>query len=331
MIDRTLMLVLTLVIVLLASPLAATAQPAGKPPRIGILWPWAPSATTAYANALREGLRDSGYVEGQNLETEWRFAERGETQRLPELAAELVARKVAVIVAPNTPAALAARDATKIIPIVFVLVQDPVGTGLVTSLARPGGNLTGLTNISPDITGKRLALLKEAVPRATRVAVLTNPTRALTNAQVLEEAAPAARSLGFQLRIVEAGDPAGFGRAFATMKRERSDALLIVGDTMFYAQAAPLAELALKTRLPSIGWAKEIAEAGHLLSYGPNQSDLLRRSGNYVARILGGARPSDLPVEQPTRIELVINAKTARALGLTIPPSLLLRADQIIE
>ena len=331
MISRTLALVLTLVIYLLESTLAATAQPAGKLPRIGVLWPWEPSATMAYSDALREGLRDHGYIEGQTLATEWRFAEKGGTQQLPQLAAELVARKVEVIVAPNTPAALAARQATTIIPIVFVLVQDPVGTGLVASLARPGGNLTGLTNISPDITGKRLALLKEAVPRATRVAVLTNPTRALTNAQVLEEAAPAARSLGLQLRIVEASNPTSFARAFATMKRERSDALFIVGDTMLFDQAAPLAELALKARLPSMGWTKEIAGAGHLLSYGPNQSDLLRRSGSYIAKILRGARPSDLPVEQPTKIELVINAKTAKALGLTIPPTLLLRADQVIE
>ncbi len=316
---------------LLTPPLAAEAQSAGKVYRIGYLS--SGSATTSnphVTEAFRQGLHELGWVEGQNVVIEYRWAE-GRLDRLPDLAAELVRLKVDVIVASPTPGALAAKNATGTVPIVAVSLTHPVELGLVASLARPGGNVTGVSySVGADIFGKDLALLKEVVPRIGRVAVLSNPdspARPLTIRNVKD----AARSLGLQLQLLEARGPEGFDGAFAAMAKERVGALFVVQDPAFIPHRARLVELAAKSRLPSIFTQREDAEAGGLMSYGPSLSDLYRRAASFVDKILKGAKPGDLPVEQPTKFELVINRKTAKALGLTIPPSLLQRADQVIE
>jgi len=315
---------------LLAAPLVAEAQPAGKIYRIGYLSPGAPTSNPLVIAAFQQGLRDLGWVEGQNIDIEYRWA-AGRFDRLPDLAADLVHLKVDVIIAAPTPAALAAKNATGTVPIVAVSLTHPVELGLVGSLARPGGNVTGLSySVGADIFGKDLELLKEVVPRVRRVAVLSNPdspAQPLTVRNVKD----AARSLGLQLQLLEARGPEGFDGAFAAMARERVGALLVVQDPAFIPHRARLVDLAAKNRLPSIFTQREDAEAGGLMSYGPSLSDLYRRAGTYVDKILKGANPGDLPVEQPTKFELVINLKTAKALGLTIPPSLLQRADQVIE
>ena len=315
---------------LLAAPLVAEAQPAGKIYRIGYLSAGAPTSNPLVSAAFQQGLCDLGWVEGQNIDIEYRWAE-GRFDRLPDLAADLVHLKVDVIIAAPTPAALAAKNATGTVPIVAVRLTNPVELGLVGSLARPGGNVTGLSySVGADIFGKDLELLKEIVPRVRRVAVLSNPdspAQPLTVRNVKD----AARSLGLQLQLLEARGPEGFDGAFAAMARERVGALLVVQDPAFIPHRARLVDLAAKNRLPSIFTQREDAEAGGLMSYGPSLSDLYRRAGTYVDKILKGANPGDLPVEQPTKFELVINLKTAKALGLTIPPSLLQRADQVIE
>ncbi len=315
---------------LLAAPLVAEAQPAGKIYRIGYLSAGAPTSNPLVIAAFQQGLRDLGWVEGQNIDIEYRWAE-GRFDRLPDLAADLVHLKVDVIIAAPTPAALAAKNATGTVPIVAVSLTHPVELGLVGSLARPGGNVTGLSySVGADIFGKDLELLKEVVPRVRRVAVLSNPdspAQPLTVRNVKD----AARSLGLQLQLLEARGPEGFDGAFAAMAREHVGALLVVQDPAFIPHRARLVDLAAKNRLPSIFTQREDAEAGGLMSYGPSLSDLYRRAGTYVDKILKGANPGDLPVEQPTKFELVINLKTAKALGLTIPPSLLQRADQVIE
>ncbi len=315
---------------LLAAPLVAEAQPAGKIYRIGYLSAGAPTSNPLVIAAFQQGLRDLGWVEGQNIDIEYRWA-AGRFDRLPDLAADLVHLKVDVIIAAPTPAALAAKNATGTVPIVAVSLTHPVELGLVGSLARPGGNVTGLSySVGADIFGKDLELLKEVVPRVRRVAVLSNPdspAQPLTVRNVKD----AARSLGLQLQLLEARGPEGFDGAFAAMAREHVGALLVVQDPAFIPHRARLVDLAAKNRLPSIFTQREDAEAGGLMSYGPSLSDLYRRAGTYVDKILKGANPGDLPVEQPTKFELVINLKTAKALGLTIPPSLLQRADQVIE
>ena len=281
---------------------------------------------------MRQGLRDLGYVEGRNVVIEIRDAE-GEAERLPALAAELVALKVDVIVAPNTPQALAAKQATRTLPIVFSFVADPVASGLVTSLARPGGNVTGLSSLTPELVGKRLELLTQAVPGVSRVAVLWQPgfQGERTEKDMLKGADVAARALGVRLQFVEAQGPADFDRAFSDMTRARAGALTVLGSTMFISERRRLVDLAAKNRLPAVYARREYVDAGGLMSYGSNIADLFRRAATYVDKILKGAKPADLPVEQPTKFELVINLKTAKALGLTIPPSLLGRADQVIE
>jgi len=318
--------------VILVAPQAADGQPTGKVYRIGILGN-APPTTPAVARlyeAFAEGLRERGYMEGENLVIERRWAE-GRVERFPSLAAELVRLKVEVIVAGPTPPAVAAKNATGTIPIVMWGVGDPVGQGLVASLARPGGNVTGLSfSVGWETFGKGLELLKETVPKVRRVAVLSNPANA-SHALAIENVKVAARSLGVQLQLLEARGPEEFEGAFAAMAKERVAALLVPTDPVFFLHRARLAELAAKNRLPSVHSLREYVEAGGLMSYGPSLLDLLRRAATFVDKILKGAKPADLPVEQPTKFELVINLKTAKALGLTIPQSLLLRTDQVIE
>ena len=317
---------------LLAAPLAAEAQQPANVPRIG--WLSIASRTPEVSHLLEafsQGLRDLGYVEGQSIAIEYRFAE-GRPERLPGFAAELVALKVDIIVTPNPAGTQAAKQATRTIPIVMLSVADPVGSGLIASLARPGGNITGLSaTASPEIVGKRLELLRQAVPKASRVAVLRNPTNPDT-AQMSRELEGAARKLGVHLQVLDVRVPSELDSAFAAITRDRADALFLLGDTMFTLHGARIASLAAKSRLPTISGSRETAtETGLLMSYGPSQSDMFRRAPTYADKILKGAKPADLPVERPTKFELVINLKTAKALGLTIPPSLLQRADQVIE
>jgi putative ABC transport system substrate-binding protein len=315
----------------LAAPLAAAAaQQAGKVPRIGFLGVTSPSDRPSLLDAFRQGLRELGWVEGQNIAIDYRYAE-GRLDRLPDLAAELVRLKVDIIVSFGTQGVTAARNATETIPIVMIAVRDPVGTGLIASLAHPGGNVTGVSG-SPglEIVAKQLELLKETVPKIRRVAILSNPTNAY-HQLAIKEVTVAARSLGVRLQLLEARGPAEFDGAFAAMAAERVEALLVVSDVIFNNHRARLADLAARSRLPAAYGVRESVEAGGLMSYGTSFLDLHRRSAAYVDKILKGVRPADLPVEQPTKFELVINLKTARALGLTIPQSLLRQADQVIE
>jgi len=292
-----------------------------------------PAADPHVHEAFRQGLRDLGYVEGRNVVIEYRDAE-GKLERLPALAAELVALKVDVIVTGGgTPTALAAKQATRTVPIVFIAVGDPVTSGLVTSLARPGGNVTGLTSLAPELVGKWLELLTQAVPGVSRVAFLWQPgvIGERTEKDMLKAADVAARALGVRLQFVEARGPADIDRAFSDMTRTRAGALTVLPYAMFNSERRRLVDLAAKNRLPTVYSFREYVDAGGLMAYGPNLADLIRRAATYVDKILKGAKPADLPVEQPTKFELVINLKTAKALGLTIPPSLLGRADEVIQ
>jgi len=329
MLDRRIFL--TTAAGLLAAPLAADAQQAAKVPRIGYL-----STNLAGSphlrEAFRQGLRDLGYVEDRNLVIEYRDAE-GKFERLPALAAELVALKVDVILAPGTAQASAAKQATRTIPIVFTVATDPVTSGLVTSLARPGGNVTGLSTLTPELTSKWLELLKQAVPGISRVAFLWQPGALgeRTEQDILVRADAAARALGVRLQVVEVRGPEDFDRAFSDMTRARAGALTVLGIAMFFNERRRLVDLAAKNRLPAVYTPREFVDAGGLMSYGVNAADLYRRAATYVDKILKEAKPGDLPVEQPTKFELVINLKTAKALGLTIPPSLLGRADEVVQ
>ncbi len=327
-------LIALLAVFLLAAPLAATAQQAAKIARIGYL---APNlvANPHLPEAFRQGLRDLGYVEGRNVVIEYRDAE-GKRERFPALAAELVALKVDVIfVGGSTQATLAAMQATKTIPIVFTGVGDPVTSGLVTNLARPGGNVTGFSGLGPELVGKRLELLTQAVPGVSRVAVLSRPGALgeRTDKDMLKGVEVAARALGVQLQFVEARGrgPEDFDRAFSDMTRARAGALTVLPSAMFLTERRRLVALAAKNRLPAVYTSREFVDAGGLMAYGANVADVFRRAATYVDKILKGAKPGDLPVEQPTKFELVINLKTAKALGLTIPPSLLQRADEVIQ
>jgi putative tryptophan/tyrosine transport system substrate-binding protein len=315
----------------LAVPLGAEAQQrAGKVYRIGYL-----SAGGAPPNptldAFKDALRELGYVEGKNLVIDYRFAE-GRYERLPDLAAKLVRLKVDIIATNPTPATAAAKNATETIPIIMISGSvDPVGLGLVASLARPGGNVTGLSfGASPEIFSKGLELLKETVPKVRRVAVLSNPGSPI-QPLIIRELNVAGRSLGVQLQLLEVRGPDEFDGAFAAMAKERVGALLVVSDSLFNFHRTRLADLAARSRLPAAYGTRDLVEVGGLMSYGPSFRDLHRRGAVYVDKILKGAKPADLPVEQPTKFELVINLKTAKALGLTIPPSVLARADQVIE
>ena len=322
----------TVSVSLLAAPLVGEAQQAAKIARIGYL------AANLAANrhlqeAFLQGLRDLGYVEGRNLVIEYRGAE-GKPERFPALAAELVALKVDVIVtAGGTLAALAAKQATRTLPIVFAAAADPVESGLVTSLARPGGNVTGLSIVSPELVGKSLELLKEVVPGVSRVAVLWQPGGfgERTEKDMLNGAEVAARALGVRPQFVEARGPADFDRAFSEMTRARAGALTVFANAMFTIERRRLVDLAAKNRLPALYAFREYVDAGGLVAYGPHLADLYRRAATYVDRILKGTQPGDLPVERPTKFDLAINLKTAKTLGLTIPQSVLGRADQVIE
>jgi putative ABC transport system substrate-binding protein len=322
---------LLVLLALMVAPLAAEAQPATKTSRIGYLSPNSASEpeNRRRLGALREGLRDLGYVEGQNITIESRWAE-GEYGRLPDLAAELVHLKVDVIVTYAPPAIQAAKQATGTIPIVMAGIIDPVATGFVASLARPGGNITGLSLMAPEMVGKQLEILKEAIPEVTRVAVLGNPANA-GNSPQLRHAQEAARALKVRLQLLEVRGPNEIDSAFAKMIKERVGAVVVLVDAMLINQRTRVADLAARHRLPSIFGLMDFVEAGGLIFYGANDASRFRRAAMFVHKILKGAKPADLPVEQPTKFELVINLKTAKALGLTIPLSLLLRADQVIE
>ena len=313
---------------LFAAPLTAEAQPAGKIHRIGFLSP-SSSADPSILDAFREGLREVGYAEGQNITIASRWAE-GKYDRLPGLAAQLVGLKVDIIVATAVPAIRAAKEATRTIPIIMAVVVDPMATGLVASLARPGGNITGLSSMAPQITGKQLEMLKEVVPKASLVAVLWNPANA-GNAPQIQQAQDAARALGVRLQPLGARGSSEIDSAFATMTSAQAGAVIVLVDAMLLDHRTQIADLAARRRLPAVYGLSDHAEAGGLMAYGPNRLGIVRRAATYVDRILKGAKPGDLPIEQPTKFELVINLKTAKALGLTIPPSLLQRADQVIE
>ena len=310
---------------LLAVPLAAEGQQTRKVPRIGVLGGQSPEISPPIL-ALRQGLSELGYVEGQNIAIEWRWAQ-GKNERYPDLAAELVKLKVDIIVAPTTAGAQAAQRATKTIPIVMGFVSDPVALGLVANLARPGGNITGLGVPTPEIAGKRLQLLREVAPTVARIAVLSDPSQPAD----LRGTEAAAQALGVQLQVWKVGSDGELDRAFTAIARARAAGIIILGSTTLFANRARIAQLAIRHRLPTSAWARELTEAGCLMSYGANLHDVARRAAYFVDKILKGAKPGDLPIEQPTKFELVINLKTAKALGLTIPPSLLGRADEVIH
>jgi putative ABC transport system substrate-binding protein len=310
-------------------PLAAGAQPAGKISRIGFM---GNSTATLEANLIgpfRDGLRELGYEEGRNLIIEFRWAE-GKYDRFPALVAELLAAKVNVIVAAGTPATLAIKKATSIVPLVFIAVGDPVGTRIVQSLARPGGNITGLSSIAPDLEGKRLELLREVVPKLAQVAIFLNPANA-PNTVSMRQARVAAQSLGIKLQSLEVEKSEQLDDAFAAIVKEKPDALLILADRVFLHNRKRMMEFATQQQLPSVNVYRELVEAGGLMSYGPSYEDMHRRAAIYVDKILKGAKPADLPVEQPTKFELVINLKTAKALGLDVSLQLQQRADELIE
>ena len=315
---------------LLTAPLTAAAQQAGRVPRIGFLGLTSPSDRPPLLDAFRQRLRELGWVEGQNIVIDYRYAE-GRVDRLPDLAAELVRLKVDLIVSEGTQGPAAAKNATETIPIVMINPRDPVGTGLITSLARPGGNVTGMSGgAGLEIFAKQLALLKETVPEIRRVAVLSNPANAY-HQLAIRAVNVAARSLGVQLQLLEARGPNEFDGAFAAMTKERVGALLVLSDVIFNDHRARLVDLAAMDRLPTAYGIRESVEAGGLVSYGPSFLDFYRRSTAYVDKILKGDKPADLPVEQPTKFELVINLRTAQTLGIEIPPTLLSRADEVIE
>jgi putative tryptophan/tyrosine transport system substrate-binding protein len=320
------------VLVLIAlgvAPLAAQAQQTGTVYRIGFLGGGLPSTSKASVEGLREGLRELGYVEGRNFIFDFRWGE-GRNDRLAELAAELVRANVHVIVTAGEPAIRAAKQATTSLPIVMGAVGDPVGAGFAASLARPSGNITGVSNLAVEMTGKWLELLREAVPRISRVAVLWNPANP-THHAFWKEAQAAGRTMGVKVSGIEFTGPDDFDRGFTTMAVERVDGVLVLPDPVTGSNRVKLAELMAKRRLPGIALFRESAEAGFLLSYGVSTFNNHRRAAVYVDRILKGAKPANLPIEQGTKFELVINLKTAKALGLTIPQSLLVRADEVIQ
>jgi putative tryptophan/tyrosine transport system substrate-binding protein len=313
-----------------AWPLAARAQQPAMPV-IGFLDSRSQDTAVDRLNALRRALKETGYVEGENVTIVYRWAE-GRYDRLPELAADLVRRRVAVIAAlGGVPSAMAAKAATTTIPVVFLVSEDPVSLGLVASLARPGGNLTGVNFFNAELTAKRLELLRELVPAATRVAVLVNPANAETTESVLRDVAAAARTMGLQIEALNASTSPGIDAAFATLVRERPDALFVAGDGFFLSRRVQIANLTVRHAIPAAFSVRQYVEAGGLMSYGSDPLDMYRQIGVYTGSILKGAKPADLPVVQSTKFELVINAQTARILGLNVPPTLLARADEVIE
>jgi len=322
-------LTILVAVAVLAAGVKAVAQQPKKVPLIGFLCGPSLASITPLADAFRQGLRELGYVEGQSLAIEWRSAE-GVNERLPNLAAELVKLKVDVILTRGTPATQAAKKATQTIPIVMTGGSDPLGTGLVTSLARPGGNVTGLTDVYSDLGGKQLELLKEASSKVSRVAVLWDPANP-GNTTWLRGMKVAAGALSLTLQPVEVQGPNDLQPAFSTVKRERARALSVLSNAVTTTYRTRIVDFAAKSRLPTMYPDREAVETGGLMSYGPNLSDMWRRAATYVDKILKGTKPADLPVEQPTKFELVINLKTAKQIGLTIPPELLARANRLIK
>jgi putative ABC transport system substrate-binding protein len=312
---------------LLAAPLTAAAQRPSKVPRVGVIGE--ASRTDPLLAAFRQGLRELGYVEGQSIVIESRYA-RGALDRAPKLAAELLRLNVDVLVVGGTVAAQSAKTLTTTVPIVFALAGDPVGSGLVASLASPGGNATGLSDFAPELTGKQLELLKAAAPQVSRVTILCNPVNPATET-ALDRAREAARALVVELQILEIRQPSELASAFSALAAWHAGGLLALSDPVFGNDLAKLSKLAAKNRLPAVYASRRFVEAGGLLAYGPNLADNYRRAATYVDKILKGAKPGDLPIEQPTKIHLAINRKTAKALGITIPQELLIRADQVIE
>ncbi|SRR6266481_2899967 len=322
-------IVVFLVSLALASVHLAEAQQPKKVPRIGFLSTVSPSTISARLEAFRQGLRELGYVEGKNIFIEWRFAE-GKADRLPGLAAELVRVKVDLIVTTGPTPTRAAKGATVTIPIVMVFDDDPVGSGFVASLARPGGNITGLSTLSPEISGKQLELLKEIVPKLSRVGVLGDVTRPGIP-QALREINVAADALGVQVQYLEVRGLKDIEIAFRAASKEHTDAVLVLGSPVLISQRRQVTDLAVKSRLPATYANSEFVESGGLVFYGPSYTDLFRRAATYVDKILKGAKPADLPVEQPKKFELIINLKAAKQIGLTIPPNVLARADKVIK
>jgi putative ABC transport system substrate-binding protein len=312
-----------------AWPMAARAQQAAVPV-VGFLSPTSPDPNAERLRALRQGLKDNGYVEGENVTIIYRWAE-GEFDRLAALATELLHRQVRVIVAAANSAAIAANAATKTTPIVFLATEDPVKLGLVGSLSRPSGNATGINFITGELTAKRLELLRELVPAATRLAVLVNPANATSTETTLRDVQAAARTMGLQVQVLNAGSSREINAAFETFVRERPDLLLVGLDVYLNSRRAQLVNLASRHAVPAIFSNRDFTEIGGLMSYGTNILDAYRQLGSYAGRILKGANPADLPVVQPSKFELVINAETARMLGLNVPPSLLAIADEVIE
>jgi putative ABC transport system substrate-binding protein len=321
--------VLTLYTMFFALSVSAEAQQPRKIPQIGYLITSSPSAIAPRMDAFQQGLRELGYVEGKNIVIERRHAE-GKLDRLPELAAELVRLNVDVLVTSGPTATRPAKGATSTIPIVMTFDDDPVGSGFVASLARPGGNITGLSTLAPEISGKQLELLKEIVPRLFRVAVFGTSTRQGT-AQALKELELAAGALAVKLQYLDIEDPKDTETAFRAASKGRADALLVLQSPVFNSQRAQIADLAIKSRLPAAYPRREFVEDGGLMSYGASISDLDRRAATYVDKILKGAKPTDLPVEQPIKFEFVINLKAAKQIGLIIPPNVLARADRVIK
>jgi putative ABC transport system substrate-binding protein len=311
--------------------LSGEAQQVARLPRIGLLYPTSPDdpRVPRLSQAFLQGLRELGYVDGQNITLEYRWAE-GQYDRLPGLAAELVRLKVDMIVAAGPPSIQAAKQATATIPIVMSSVGDPVATGFVASLARPGANITGISLMAPDLVGKQMELLKEIGPKISRVAALRNPDNA-TSAPLLRRAQDAARALGIRLQSLEARNPSEIDSAFAAISAERAGAVIVLGDTVFLDQRTRIADHAVRRRLPTVFAYSEFVEGGGLLSYGPSLADGYRLAATYVDKILKGAKPADLPIGQPTTFELMINLKTAKTLGLTIPQAILQRADRVIQ
>jgi putative ABC transport system substrate-binding protein len=320
---------LVLALGLVLAPPFAEGQKPGKVPRIGMLMPVSPEDAAGNIEAFQQRLRELGYLEGKSIVIERRYSE-GRNERVSDLASELVRLPVDLIVTWGTPTAKAAKNATSTIPIVMASSGDPVGTGLVASLAKPGGNVTGISNIDVGLAAKRLDLLKELVPKLSLVAVLRNPTNPSGGLQ-LTETRDAARSLGIKIQLIDVRDPRELESAFAVMVKARADAFTVMADPLFLSQQNQIGNFAMTSRLPSIFARKENVDAGGLISYGPTLADQFRQAATLVDRILKGSKPEDLPVEEPTRIYLMINLKTAKALGLTIPQSILLRADQVIE
>jgi putative ABC transport system substrate-binding protein len=315
-----------------ALPLPARAQQTKTAPRIGMLTPGTPERFASLDAAFLQGLHELGYTEGQNFTVERRFGD-WKLDRLPELAAELVRLNVDIIVASSTPPARAAKQATSMIPIVVVAMGDPVGDELVASLARPGGNVTGMAFLGPELAAKRLGLLKQIVPGLSRVAALWHPGAygEHTIGDLLKETELAAQALKLELQLVQASGPGDFDSAFSAMTRERAGAVVVLPSPMLFGEHERIVDLAARSRLPAMYQAREFVDAGGLASYGPNLADLFRRAATYVNKILKGAKPADLPVERPTKFEFVVNLKTAKTLGLDVPPQVQQLADEVIE